>query len=72
LDLPRFFVKAFSEEEDVWVDPFMGSGSTILACWEEGRIGLGIEVVPELASIAITRLAKEMDTEPEKIVEKVV
>ena len=58
IDLPRFFIKAFSDEGDVWIDPFLGSGSTIIAAYLEKRIGLGIELVPELASIAVTRIAK--------------
>lgn len=42
--LPAFFTRAFSDEGDVVFDPFMGSGSTLMAAEESGRIGVGIEL----------------------------
>lgn len=46
LALPRFFVKAFSNEGDVIFDPFLGSGTTLIAAAELGRIGYGCEISP--------------------------
>lgn len=41
------------------LDPFVGSGSTLVACAYEGRSGVGIELSPEWAEIARSRLAQE-------------
>jgi len=35
----------------VVLDPFLGSGTTLLACRKTGRIGLGFEINPEYESI---------------------
>lgn len=42
----------------VVLDPFAGSGSTVVACERTGRVGIGIECVPEYAEIAKERLAE--------------
>lgn len=40
----------------VVLDPFMGSGTTLLACKEIGRTGIGIEINPKYCEIAKKRL----------------
>jgi len=40
----------------VILDPFMGSGSTLIACKELKRSGIGIEIEPKYAEIAVKRL----------------
>ncbi|WP_406698597.1 DNA modification methylase [Singulisphaera sp. Ch08] len=54
--LPEFFVKAFSDPGDTWLDPFVGSGTTILACERNDRIGVGIEELPTHAAVILQRL----------------
>jgi hypothetical protein len=41
------------------LDPFVGSGSTLVACAQRGRRGVGIELSPEWAATARERLATE-------------
>lgn len=55
--LPEFFVKAFSDPGDTWFDPFMGSGTTFLACERNGRLANGTEEMPEHAAVILERLA---------------
>ena len=55
--LPEFFVKAYSDEADVWVDPFLGSGTTIVAAHQNGRCGLGIEALPKYVAVTLQRWA---------------
>ncbi len=51
-DFLRFFTK-----RGQWVlDPFSGSGATLVACVEEGRRGVGIELSEQYASITHQRL----------------
>jgi site-specific DNA-methyltransferase (adenine-specific)/modification methylase len=42
------------------LDPFMGSGTTIVACQKLGRAGIGIEIDPEYFAIACKRVDEAM------------
>ena len=54
--LVQEFVEFFTKR-NMWVlDPFLGTGSTLLACRASGRNGIGIEIDPRYASIASSRL----------------
>lgn len=65
--LPTFFIKAYSDPGDVWLDPFLGSGTTIAACHNEGRIGLGIERLEKYVSVCLERLATLTQQQPRLI-----
>ncbi|MFQ6075441.1 MAG: hypothetical protein ACE5Z5_04815 [Candidatus Bathyarchaeia archaeon] len=57
-----FLRKLFECEElknsKVVLDPFMGSGNTLLACFEHGKIGYGIDVSPLFWFVAHVKTAK--------------
>ncbi len=57
LRLPTFFIRAYSDPNDIWLDPFTGSGTTILAAHQEGRRGFGIEKLEKYAAVTLERLA---------------
>lgn len=49
----------YSREGQTVCDPFMGSGSTLLACLRTGRHSIGIEIDPQHYAIACARLERE-------------
>jgi site-specific DNA-methyltransferase (adenine-specific) len=56
-ELPEFFIKAFTDQGDIVLDPFMGSGTTAVAAKEHNRNYIGFELVPEYIEICNERLA---------------
>ena len=51
-------VLAGSRSGDTVLDPFSGSGTTVLVAKEHGRIGIGLELNPKYIQLAEERLAK--------------
>jgi len=45
--LPEWFIKLFTKESDVVLDPFMGSGTTVKVASKMNRIAIGIDVLQE-------------------------
>ncbi len=58
LDLIKWLVKTHSNENDIVLDPFLGSGTTAVACKQLNRRYIGIEINPEYCKIAERRLAQ--------------
>jgi len=56
LEIPRRFIRLFSFVGNVVLDPFAGSGTTLLAAILEGRVGWGIEINEVFAREAAERL----------------
>ena len=50
-------VRNSSREGELVYDPFCGSGSTLLAAHQLGRIGYGIEIDPGYIAVALERLS---------------
>ncbi len=48
-------LKASSKIGEIVLDPFSGSGSTIIACEETGRVGYGLEIEPRYVQVIIDR-----------------
>ena len=59
VELARRCIKLFSFVGDVVLDPFLGSGTTLVACVLTNRRGVGVEVDKSYCSIAIKRLVAE-------------
>lgn len=54
--LPSWFIKLFTQPGDVVLDPFMGSGTTAVACLEQSRNFIGTEINEEYCNLANNRL----------------
>ncbi len=57
--LLEYILRALSNPGDLVLDPFVGSGSTLVACHHLHREGIGFELCPEYYEMARTRLEEE-------------
>lgn len=55
-ELPEWFIKLFTKENDTVLDPFMGSGTTLIVANRMLRNAVGVEVVPEYYKMVKDRL----------------
>ena len=55
-ELPEWFIKLFTVEGDTVLDPFMGSGTTVLVADRMGRNAVGVEIIPEYVEMVKERL----------------
>lgn len=64
--LPEWFIKLFTNEGDTVLDPFMGSGTTIVVARRMGRSSIGIDIVPEFVERVKLKIAPYKNTLFEK------
>ncbi|MBL1434722.1 MAG: site-specific DNA-methyltransferase [Rhodobacteraceae bacterium] len=63
VELMAHYIENSSQPGDVVLDPFMGSGSTMLACVETGRRGVGIELKEEWFEVACERVREAVEAQ---------
>jgi len=56
LELPKRLVEVYTRPSEVVLDPFAGSGSTLVAALELGRRGVGLDISPDFVELAKMRL----------------
>lgn len=54
--LPEWFIKLFTHPGDVVLDPFIGSGATAIACIQNDRHFIGIDINPAYCKLAQERV----------------
>ena len=59
-ELPTWFIKLFTKEGDVVLDPFLGSGTTSIAAIAMDRNSIGIEIKKEYHDLAIKNINQEI------------
>lgn len=66
LDLMRYLVRLITPPEETVLDPFAGSGSTLIAAGLEGRDFVGIELNSDHVRIIQARLAHWLEETPDQ------
>jgi site-specific DNA-methyltransferase (adenine-specific) len=61
VELPRRCIQLFSFVGDTVLDPFLGSGTTLVASYLNDRNGIGIDIDSHYCQIALKRLKNETD-----------
>src|SRR5437016_12671616 len=59
--LVREFILFFSKKGQLVVDPFLGTGSTLVASLEADRAGVGFEIVDKYAEISRKRVEEVLN-----------
>jgi len=61
IGLPKRCLQMHGLDDAVVLDPFLGAGTTLVAAEQLGMRGIGIEIDPHYAAVAMTRLQSEID-----------
>ncbi len=65
--LPSAYIQAFTDECDAVIEPFSGSGTTIIACEQTNRKCYAMELEPKYVDLAIARWEKLTGQKAEKV-----
>jgi len=58
ISLPMWFIKLFTQEGDLVLDPFIGAGTTALACIKLNRHYVGIEMMEQYCNLVAQAIEK--------------
>jgi len=57
--IPNQFLRRYTKQGECVLDPFLGSGTTLIECKRLGRNGVGVELLPEVVDIANKNISNE-------------
>ena len=60
VELPRRLIDLYTYKNDIVLDPFAGSGTTLVAAARTGRIGVGYDLDADYVALAQRRLESEL------------
>ena len=56
IEVADFIIKNFTQENEIVLDPFMGTGTTGISCLQNNRTFIGIEIAKEYYEYATERI----------------
>jgi DNA modification methylase len=68
--IPNQFLRRFTKKGEWILDPFLGSGTTLIECKRLGRNGVGIELNPSVVKAAKSIIDKENNSD--RVITKVI
>ncbi|HOB77199.1 MAG: DNA methyltransferase [Bacteroidales bacterium] len=57
--IPNQFLQRYTKKNEWVLDPFLGSGTTLIECKRLGRNGVGVELLPEVVELAEHNISLE-------------
>jgi len=66
VELPLRCIKLFTYKDDTILDPFLGSGTTLIACINEKRKGIGVDIDEDYCELARKRLTPYFEKNQQK------
>jgi len=60
-ELPTWFIKLFTRPGDVILDPFLGSGTTLISALILDRNSIGIEIKKDYYNLAVQNITREIN-----------
>lgn len=57
--IPNQLLRRYTKQVEWVLDPFLGSGTTLIECKRLGRNGIGVELLPEVVDIANKNISNE-------------
>lgn len=67
LEMPNRLVTAYTTRDKAVYEPFLGSGTTLIACELLGRRCRGVELEPKYVAVTLQRWADMTDEEPKRL-----
>jgi len=67
VELPERLIRLYTYVDDLVIDPFMGSGSTLVAAARLGRRAVGYDLDPDYVELARSRVTAELEELPAEI-----
>ncbi len=61
LEIPYRLINMYSAEGDTVLDPFLGLGTTSIACMISNRNSVGVDIYPEIISLALNNMNISVD-----------
>jgi DNA modification methylase len=67
VNFPLTYIEAMTNEGEIVIDPFLGSGTTLIACHRLNRKCRGVEISPGYVGVILQRFYDETGIDPELI-----